>query len=68
MRVQSARAKEAGRVKFMFQSLLNALMHRIKWREYRHWHRHGSAGLLRSSEQGSLTPHRRRSFANGHSI
>ena len=57
MRVQSARAKQAGRVKFLFQCVLNALMYHIQRREDWHRHRHGRSGLLWSSEQGGLTPY-----------
>ncbi len=68
MRVQSARAKQAGRVKFLFQCVLNALMYRIQRREDGHRHWQGRTGLLRSSEQGGLTPHRCGGFAKGFSF
>ncbi len=42
----------------MFQRLLNALLYRVQWREYRHRYGHCGTGLLWPSEQGGLPTHR----------
>ena len=57
MRVHSARAQQARRIKLIFQRLLNSLLNGVKWREHWHIDTDRRAGLLGSSEQGDLTTH-----------
>ena len=57
MRVQSARAKDARRVEFVFQRLLNALLHRVKRCEHWRVQAHGRSGLLRPAEYSGLATH-----------
>ena len=55
MRVQSARAKNTRRVEFMFQRLLNALLHRVERCENGHVQAHGRTGLLRPTKHSGLS-------------
>ena len=57
MRVQSARAKDTRRVEFVFQRLLNALLHRVKRCEDGRVQAHGCSGLLRPTEYSGLATH-----------
>ena len=50
MRVQSARAKDARRVEFVFQRLLNALLYWVKRCEDGCVQAHGRIGLLRPAK------------------
>ena len=55
MRVYSARAKQACRIKLIFQRLLNSLLHRVQGRKHGYIDLDRSAGLLGSPEQGDLS-------------
>jgi len=68
MRVQSARPKQASRVKFLFQCLLDALLHLVQRGENWHRHRRGRTGLLRSFEQRGLPSDLRGRFAKRLSV
>ena len=57
MRVQSARTKDARRIEFLFQRLLNALLHRVKRCEDGRGQAHSRTGLLRPTEHRGLSTH-----------
>ena len=57
MRVQSARAKDARRVEFVFQRLLNALLYWVKRCEDGCVQAHGRSSLLRPTKYSGLTTH-----------